>query len=122
VAATRTVSGSTDEGRHTTTSAALYHLPAGGDLIDSPGVRDFAPPVPEPRQARHGFVEIERLSAGCKFMDCLHREEPGCAVRAAVGLPAPDGGSALEPRRYHSYRRLLTTAVQMEQRRPPGRG
>lgn len=121
VAATQTISASTEEGRHTTTSAALYHLPGGGELIDSPGVRDFAPPVPEPRQARHGFVEIEALSAGCRFMDCLHREEPGCGVRPAVDVPAPDGQLALSLRRYTSYRRLLNTALQMEERRPPGR-
>jgi ribosome biogenesis GTPase len=121
VAATQTISASTEEGRHTTTSAALYHLPAGGELIDSPGVRDFAPPVPEPRQARHGFVEIEALSAGCRFMDCLHREEPGCAVRMAVGTPAESGQRLLTARRYASYRRLLNTSLQMEERRPPGR-
>ncbi len=121
VAATQTISVSTEEGRHTTTSAALYHLPGGGDLIDSPGVRDFAPPVPEPRQARHGFVEIEALSAGCRFMDCLHREEPGCAVRTAVGAPAEAGQRLLTARRYASYRRLLNTSLQMEERRPPGR-
>ena len=121
VAATQTISASTDEGRHTTTSAALYHLPGGGDLIDSPGVRDFAPPVPEPRQARHGFVEIEALSAGCRFLDCLHREEPGCAVRTAVDAAAVEGQPALTQRRYTSYRRLLNTALQMEERRPPGR-
>ena len=121
VAATQTISVSTEEGRHTTTSAALYHLPGGGELIDSPGVRDFAPPVPEPRQARHGFVEIEALSAGCRFMDCLHREEPGCAVRTAVGAPAEAGQRLLTARRYASYRRLLNTSLQMEERRPPGR-
>lgn len=121
VAATQTISASTEEGRHTTTSAALYHLPAGGDLIDSPGVRDFAPPVPEPRQARHGYVEIESLSAGCRFLDCLHREEPGCGVRPAVDAPAVAGQPALTQRRYTSYRRLLNTALQMEERRPPGR-
>lgn len=88
------------EGRHTTTASRLYDLPGGGALIDSPGVRDFAPAVDvlEPRSL--GFVEIDRLAPGCRFLDCRHMREPGCAVIAA----AESGG--LDPRRYESYRRL----------------
>ena len=120
-ALTRTVSSSTDEGRHTTTSAALHRLPNGGEIIDSPGVRDFAPPVPAPRDARLGFTEIARLGQECRFLDCLHREEPGCAVRAAVDQPPAGGHPGLSGRRYTSYRRLLNIALQMAERRPPGR-
>jgi ribosome biogenesis GTPase / thiamine phosphate phosphatase len=117
-AAVGELSAASEEGRHTTTAAALHHLPHGGALIDSPGVRDFAPPVPEPRHAREGFLEIDALGAQCRFQDCLHREEPGCAVRAAVG----DGPEApVSERRYTSYRRLLNLALDMEARRGRGR-
>lgn len=120
-AATQAVSASTDEGRHTTTSAALHRLPSGGELIDSPGVRDFSPPVPAPREARLGFVEVARLGASCRFLDCLHREEPGCAVRSAVDQVPQAGLPRLSARRYASYRRLLNIALQMAERRPSGR-
>jgi ribosome biogenesis GTPase len=87
------------EGRHTTTTARLYSLPGGGELIDSPGVRDFAPAVNRLDAVTLGFVEIERLSSGCRFADCRHMQEPECAIRAAVG-------AEVNPRRYESYRRL----------------
>ncbi len=89
-----------EEGRHTTTAARLYELPGGAGLIDSPGVRDFAPAVEKLDERTLGFVEIEKLAPGCRFADCRHMREPGCAVQAA----AADG--SLWPRRYESYRRL----------------
>jgi ribosome biogenesis GTPase len=89
-----------DEGRHTTTVTRLHPLPGGGDLLDSPGVRDFAPAIDRLCGSALGFVEVERLSAGCRFTDCRHLREPHCAVRAAV-----EAGD-LSARRYESYRRL----------------
>jgi ribosome biogenesis GTPase / thiamine phosphate phosphatase len=89
-----------EEGRHTTTSSRLYDLPAGGALIDSPGVRDFAPAITALEPGSLGFVEVDRLSTGCRFQDCRHLREPGCAVRDAVEAGSLDG------RRYESYRRL----------------
>lgn len=89
------------EGRHTTTTARRYPIGQGGALIDAPGVRDFAPPASLVRAAERGFGEVHALSAQCKFNDCRHFEEPGCAVRAALQT----GG--MSPRRYESYRRLL---------------
>lgn len=90
------------EGRHTTTTARAYALGSpGAALIDAPGVRDFAPPVHAPRAAARAFVEVEVLAGGCRFNDCRHLEEPGCAVRAGL----TEGRIA--PRRYESYRRLL---------------
>lgn len=90
------------EGRHTTTTARWYRLGRGNSsaIVDAPGVRDFAPPASIVRAAEHGFVEIHELSVNCRFKDCRHMEEPGCAVRNAVmtGLIAA--------RRYESYRRL----------------
>jgi ribosome biogenesis GTPase len=88
------------EGRHTTTASRLYDLPGGGHLLDSPGVRDFAPAIAalEPRSL--GFPEVDQLAAGCRFIDCRHLREPDCAVRAAAET------GALDARRYESYRRL----------------
>lgn len=89
------------EGRHTTTTARWYVLAANSAIIDAPGVRDFAPPASLVRAAERGFVEIHRLSVNCRFKDCRHLEEPGCAVRTAVVL------QQIAARRYESYRRLL---------------
>jgi ribosome biogenesis GTPase len=88
------------EGRHTTTTSRLYDLPGGGALIDSPGVRDFAPAIDALEPRRLGFVEFDRLAPGCRFHDCRHMREPGCAVIAATE------SGALDARRYESYRRL----------------
>jgi ribosome biogenesis GTPase / thiamine phosphate phosphatase len=89
-----------EEGRHTTTVSRVYELPGGGRLIDSPGVRDFAPAVDYLDPRHLGFVEVARLAPGCRFLDCRHMREPGCAVRQAVE------SGAMDPRRYESYRRL----------------
>jgi ribosome biogenesis GTPase len=90
-----------EEGRHTTTTARRYPLDANSAIVDAPGVRDFAPPASLVRAAERGFVEILRLSVNCRFKDCRHMEEPGCAVRSAVLL------QQIAPRRYESYRRLF---------------
>ena len=89
------------EGRHTTTTARWYPLGGAAALIDAPGVRDFAPPASTPRAAERGFIEIHSRIAGCRFKDCRHLQEPGCAVRSAVLK------QEISPRRYESYRRLF---------------
>jgi ribosome biogenesis GTPase len=89
-----------EQGRHTTTAARWFDLPAGRALIDSPGVRDFAPAIDSLDARSLGFVDVERLAAGCRFPDCRHMREPDCAVHTAA-----DSGT-LHPRRYESYRRL----------------
>jgi ribosome biogenesis GTPase / thiamine phosphate phosphatase len=89
-----------DEGRHTTTTTRLYSLPDGGELLDSPGVRDFAPAIDRLDPSALGFVEVEKLSPQCRFADCRHLREPDCAVRAAVEA------TGMSARRYESYRRL----------------
>jgi ribosome biogenesis GTPase len=89
-----------EEGRHTTTTSRLYDCVAGGRLIDTPGVRDFAPAIDDLEPAALGFREIAALAAGCRFSDCRHMQEPGCAVRDAVAQ------GAMDARRYESYRRL----------------
>ena len=72
------------KGRHTTTAARLYHLPAGGDLIDSPGIREFSLAHLDAARTAHGFVEFRPHLGRCRFRDCIHRNEPGCALREAV--------------------------------------
>jgi ribosome biogenesis GTPase / thiamine phosphate phosphatase len=113
-AAVDEVSRATETGRHTTSTASLYALPTGGELIDSPGVRDFSPPLPAPRGVAGGFREIAAEAPGCRFRDCLHRREPGCAVRAACEC------GRIAARRLESYQRLLALAEEMAVRAPPG--
>ncbi len=102
-ALTQEISAATEEGRHTTTTAALHALSGGGALVDSPGVRDYAPPLPLARQIGEGFREITALAPACRFADCLHRSEPSCRVRVA----AESEPLRLSGRRYASYLRLL---------------
>jgi ribosome biogenesis GTPase / thiamine phosphate phosphatase len=98
---TRTISESTGEGRHTTVSTALFRIPGSGELIDSPGVRDYAPPPVEDAQVQVGWPEILALASQCRFNNCLHLREPGCAVTEAVAA------NRIPPRRYESYKRLI---------------
>jgi ribosome biogenesis GTPase len=98
---TRTISESTGEGRHTTVSTALFRIPGSGELIDSPGVRDYAPPPVEDAQVQVGWPEILALAPQCRFNNCLHLREPGCAVTAAVA------DNRVSARRYESYKRLI---------------
>jgi ribosome biogenesis GTPase / thiamine phosphate phosphatase len=105
-----------EAGRHTTTAARLFDLPGQRALIDSPGVRDFAPAVERLEPRTLGFAEVARLAADCRFLDCRHLREPDCAVRAALAA----GG--LHPRRYESYRRLRRLYEKLtEARGPAGR-
>ncbi len=95
------LSGAGDQGRHTTTVSTLFHLPGGGNIIDSPGVREFRLwPVAAPELAR-GFREFREFLGECRFRDCRHQGEPGCAIAAAV-----DAGR-IRPDRFASYRALL---------------
>ncbi|MDX1626899.1 MAG: ribosome small subunit-dependent GTPase A, partial [Wenzhouxiangellaceae bacterium] len=108
---TRRLSRTTGKGRHTTTSARLHPLPAGGWLVDTPGVWEYGLWRMPPEELVRGFPEIRERAAGCRFRNCLHLEEPGCAVREA----ADDG--AIPASRYRAWRSLLK-----EQRRLADRG
>ncbi len=81
---TNTVSAITKHGRHTTTAATLYHLPHGGDLIDSPGVAIFGLAGLSEQQLAQGYREFQPYIEQCKFNDCRHVKDKGCAVRNAV--------------------------------------
>jgi ribosome biogenesis GTPase len=102
---TSPISDATREGTHTTTASAMHRLPGGGQLIDSPGVRDFAPAFDDPQDIQSGFPEIVSLSDRCRFSNCQHIREPNCAVKAAC-----DEGT-ISARRYESYKRLRRDAA-----------
>jgi ribosome biogenesis GTPase / thiamine phosphate phosphatase len=109
-AATAQVSRATGEGRHRTTATTLHALPDGGSLLDSPGVRDFAPALDDPRLAAAGFREIIEAAEQCRFGNCRHMREPGCAVKERVE------SGLIRPRRYESYRRLLRLTEDLRER------
>ncbi len=94
------VSQKSGEGRHTTVNSALLSLPGGGAVIDSPGVRDYAPAL-RTDEVVVGFREIATAAHDCRFANCRHLREPGCAVKDAVAT------GAISKRRYDSYRHLL---------------
>ncbi len=94
------VSDRSGEGRHTTVNSAMLPLPGGGAVIDSPGVRDYAPAL-RPEEVVVGYREIAATGRDCRFANCRHLREPGCAVKAAVE------NGAISKRRYDSYRHLL---------------
>jgi ribosome biogenesis GTPase len=94
-----------EEGRHTTRASRLYHLPGGGELIDTPGVRGFNPYIDNSARIGSGFREIRDLAAKCRFHNCLHRNEPGCAVISALNA----GG--ISASRYGSYLKMLEQAA-----------
>jgi ribosome biogenesis GTPase len=90
-----------DTGTHTTTTAQWLHLPAGGALIDSPGIREFGLWHMEREQVEQGFKEFLPLLGHCKFRDCIHQQEPGCALLGAL-----ERGEISE-RRLQSYRQIV---------------
>ena len=104
-ARTSGVGSAANRGRHTTTSSQLYEIGADeGEpfwVIDTPGIRFFALEELTPAQLRDSMPELRRLRRGCKFNDCTHTHEPGCAVRDAVER------GELHPARYDPYTRLL---------------
>lgn len=84
---TQTISTALNAGRHTTTATRLYHaddLGPGTALLDSPGFQSFGLQQLSVSQLQHAFPELKRLNGQCRFNNCTHRQEPGCAVRAAV--------------------------------------
>src|SRR5690606_9617185 len=96
---TAAVRESDARGRHITTHRALIPLPSGACLIDTPGMRELKP-TGEEDLAEGGFADIEALAEQCRFRDCRHAREPGCAVRAAV-----EAGD-LDPQRLANYLKL----------------
>ncbi len=91
------------KGRHTTTSARLFHFTKGGNLIDSPGIREFGLWHIEPGQLLDAFVEFRPFLGSCRFRDCQHENEPDCKLLAAVKE------KIIDPRRLHSYQMIRNT-------------
>ena len=100
---TQAVSGWSGKGLHTTTFAEMFDLPFGGKIIDTPGMREFAMMDIEPHELSHYFPEMKALINDCHFNNCMHIEEPGCAVKAAVEE------NKISPERYISYLNILGT-------------
>lgn len=96
----RAVSEATSKGMHTTHVRELFPLEIGGYVADTPGIRSLALWDTEPEELDGYFVEMRDRVSECKFNDCTHSHEPGCAIRAAV-----ESGE-IAPERYHSYLRL----------------
>lgn len=88
-------------GRHTTTTAVLHRLPGRGELLDTPGVRHYAPHIDAAVDVARGFRELAARAGRCRFADCLHRAEPDCAVKHAVET------GAIARARYESYLALV---------------
>ncbi|AIW15232.1 small ribosomal subunit biogenesis GTPase RsgA [Vibrio tubiashii] len=93
-------------GQHTTTASRLYHIPTGGDLIDSPGVREFGLWHLEAEEVTKAFVEFRPYLGGCKFRDCKHNDDPGCVLRQAV----EDG--EINEIRFENYHRILESMAE----------
>nr|WP_232486816.1 small ribosomal subunit biogenesis GTPase RsgA [Pectobacterium parmentieri] len=105
------VSDNSGLGQHTTTASRLYHFPHGGDVIDSPGVREFGLWHLEPEQVTSGFIELREYIGSCKFRDCKHENDPGCAINAA----RERGDIATE--RFDNYHRILESMAQVKTRK-----
>jgi ribosome biogenesis GTPase len=98
---TQEVSGWSGKGMHTTTFAEMFNLPGGGKIIDTPGIREYGLVDIPKQELSHYFPEMRRLLSFCQFNNCLHINEPGCAVKSAAEM----GDIAME--RYVSYYNIL---------------
>jgi len=98
---TKEVSGWSGRGQHTTTFAEMFELPGGGCIIDTPGVNEFGLIDVEKEELSHYFPEMLAVLNNCKFNNCLHYNEPGCAVKDAVNK------SIISEERYLSYLGIL---------------
>jgi ribosome biogenesis GTPase / thiamine phosphate phosphatase len=97
-------------GRHTTTRRELFVLPRGGLLIDTPGMRELKPWLPDGEISDDAFEDVTAVAEACRYRDCLHRAEPGCAVRAAI-----EAGDLPEERAL-SWQKLVREASELTPR------
>lgn len=107
------VSTSTEKGTHTTTHAELHPLSIGGYVVDTPGIREFGVREVHPKDLAHFFPDLAPYVNECKFPDCTHDHEPGCAVMAAVER------DAIHRDRYESYLRILHSLQEEQERQRP---
>ena len=109
---TAPVRASDDRGVHTTTGRELFPLPGGGALVDGPGIRELR--LWDASGLDTAFEDLAALAARCRFRDCAHGAEPGCAVREAVA------GGRLEAARVESHRKLALELARQAERRQGG--
>lgn len=109
VQATQTVRADDSRGRHTTTHREMLMLPSGALLIDTPGLRELQLWSTD-ESLSHTFEDVESLAADCRFRDCQHQQEPGCAVRAAIEM------GQLDPKRLVSYQKLQREQAYLHRR------
>ncbi len=100
---TKDVSGWSGKGMHTTTFAEMYDLPDGGSIIDTPGMREFGLVDLELEEVSHYFPEMRKYIGQCQFNDCMHINEPGCAVKEAVAA------GNIHINRFESYLSLVAS-------------
>lgn len=108
--ATAPVSRKRQEGRHTTVNSKMRTLESGGHVIDSPGVRDYAPAIAAAEEVAQAFPEIRAAAPECRFANCRHLQEPGCKVIDAVAA------QTIAARRYESYRRLYRMSLDFQRK------
>ncbi len=108
---TADISSKTGEGRHTTVNSVLIPLQGGGSIIDSPGVRDYSPALSASADAALGFREIAKAAELCRFANCRHLREPGCAVKDSVD------NDTISFRRYESFKRVVNLTEKLSQGR-----
>jgi ribosome biogenesis GTPase len=97
------LSPGTDKGTHTTTASRLFHIPTGGELIDSPGIREFHLGHIDKDELIHYFVDIRPYLGHCKFRNCRHNDEQGCAIQQAIAH------KKISPSRINSYHRIYAS-------------
>jgi ribosome biogenesis GTPase len=108
---TADISSKSGEGRHTTVNSVMIPLQGGGSVIDSPGVRDYAPALSASSDAALGFREIARAAQSCRFANCRHLREPGCAVKDGVDQ------ETISYRRYESFKRVVNLTERLSDSR-----
>ena len=96
------ISNKSKLGKHTTTNTTIYHIPSGGDLIDSPGVREFQLDDLSEHEIKSGFKEFKALSGECRFRDCKHINEPNCSIKIAIEK------GEINMNRYQSYLNIIS--------------
>lgn len=108
---TAQISSKSGEGRHTTVNSVMIPLSGGGYVIDSPGVRDYAPALLTSGDAAQGFREIAAAAQSCRFANCRHLREPGCAVKDGVEQ------ETISYRRYESFKRVVNLTEKLSDSR-----
>ncbi len=103
---TQDVSGWSGKGLHTTTFAEMFDLPFGGKIIDTPGIREMGLVDISKQELAHYLPEMRAVMNNCQFNDCMHLEEPGCAVKDAVNK------NSIHPERYISYLNIRDTIIE----------